>query len=106
MNRRLTIPLSPVLAQELHILGLYLRTLRKKQNMTIKDLGERIGADRRTVSKIEKGDPSVSLEIFIAYLHILGLARGISDKILGDYISAISPKKNKKIFSDEKMGYK
>ncbi len=101
-----THPLNPMLAKELLDLGQWLRTLRKKRKITIEEMCVRIGVKNpRTVSKIEKGDPTVSLGTFIEYINILGLARNVSERILGDYISVVTDQKRKPVFKDEDMNF-
>jgi transcriptional regulator with XRE-family HTH domain len=99
------ISLNPILTQELFTLGQLLRALRKKKKMTLSDMQERIGVDPRTIGKIEKGDPTVSLGTFIQYLNILGLAQGVSERILGDYLKMVSEVESRNIFSDKEMDF-
>lgn len=100
------ITLNPLLSKELHDLGQWLRLLRLKRHITIAGMCERIGVkNTRTVSKIEKGDATVSLGTFIAYLNILGLADQVSSRILGDYIHALSLEKKKRVFNDEELDF-
>ncbi|HLF67311.1 MAG TPA: helix-turn-helix transcriptional regulator [Gammaproteobacteria bacterium] len=97
---------NPLLAKELLDLGLWLKSLRKKRKMTIADLCARIGVNPRTISKIEKGDPTVSVAVLFQYLDILGLAQGVAVRILGDYLSMVSAqKKSLRIFSDDEMDF-
>ena len=45
-------------------------------------LAERIGVGRRTVARLEKGDPGVALGVFLTALWVLGLwetAGGLAD---------------------------
>jgi transcriptional regulator with XRE-family HTH domain len=96
-------PLNPILAEELKVLGQYLRVLRKRQNITIADMCIRIDANPRTVSKIEKGDPTVALGTFVAYINILGLARELSERILGDYLLVVTTTQRQNVFSDKRQ---
>ncbi len=98
--------LNPLLSKELHDLGQWLRLLRLKRHITIIGMCERIGVKNpRTVSKIEKGDATVSLGTFVAYLNVLGLADQLSTRILGDYIHALSIEKKKSAFSDKELDF-
>ncbi len=99
-------PLNPVLSKELHDLGRWLRVLRVQRKITIASMCERIGVKNpRTVSKIEKGDPSVSLGTFIEYLNILGLADQIAQRILGDFIHKVSIQKKRRVFTDKEIDF-
>lgn len=98
--------ISPILVKELLDLGHYLRALRVRAKFTIADMSIRMPANPRTVSKIEKGDPTVSVGALMSYLHILGLGRNVSERILGDYMSAVSPPKPKRrTFTDEQLDF-
>ena len=97
--------LNPLLSQELLELGAYLRELRLKRQLTLLEMSERLGANPRTVSKIEKGDSTVSLGTFINYLNILGLARGLAERILGDYLLVVAERKKKRVFTDDEMNF-
>ncbi len=108
MNHREAIkrPLPPLLAQELNNLGQWLRALRLKRKITIASMCERIGVrNPRTVSKIERGDPTVSLGTFIEYLNILGLANQLPERLLGEDLKIVSEQKPKHVFRDEEMDF-
>lgn len=98
-------PLNPVLSKELMTLGSCLHQLRKKRQFTLADVCERIGVNPRTISKIEKGDPTVSLGTFIEYLNLLDLGRGLTDRILGDYLLLITDPQSKRRFTDDEMNF-
>lgn len=98
--------LNPLLSKELTDLGQWLRMLRLKRKITIISMCERIGVKNpRTVSKIEKGDPTVSLGTFIAYINILGLARNVAVRIVGDYMALVTDQQNKRHFTDDEMRF-
>lgn len=97
--------LNPILLKELLDLGRYCRQLRVQHKLTIADMCERIGVSPRTVSKIEKGDPTVSVGTLMEYLNIVGLAQGLSQRILGDYLYAIMQHKKTEIFTDDQMDF-
>ncbi len=60
-------------------LGELLQKARMFRGISIKELSERIGTDRRTLSKLEKGNPTVSLGVFFQVLSALNLLRGIEE---------------------------
>lgn len=97
--------LNPLLAQELRLLGTYLRQLRQKRRLTLVELSKRLVINPRTVSKIENGDPSVSFGTLINYLNILGLAKGIPERILGDFMIVIAERDNKPRFTDDELDF-
>lgn len=54
-------------------IGSYLTTWRKLNNITSADLAERAGVGRTTISRMENGDPGVSLETILKVCRILGI---------------------------------
>lgn len=97
--------LNPELNKELAELGQYLRALRVERRFTLADICERIGANPRTVSKIEKGDPTVSVGVLMQYLDIIGVSRGVAVRILGDYLHTTKLQRKKRVFRDEDMDF-
>jgi transcriptional regulator with XRE-family HTH domain len=53
-------------------LGENLSTWRKLQNLTAEQLADRAGTSRVTLSKLEHGDPGVSLGVVLDVLRALG----------------------------------
>ena len=99
---------------ELQETGRLLAIARKQRGMSIQDLSARIGTDRRTLSQLEKGNPSVSLGIFFQALSALNLLRGIEEIIrpendiegVGATIRRIRSKKGpKKIISEKEVDF-
>lgn len=66
-------------AQEMKSLGQLIQIARKRRKMSVSDLANRVGADRRTISQLEKGSPGVSLGVFMQVLSVLNLVRGFSE---------------------------
>jgi transcriptional regulator with XRE-family HTH domain len=54
-------------------LGRQLRTARLRRNFKLEDVASRIGVHRVTVSRLEKGDPTVSVGVLITALWVYGL---------------------------------
>lgn len=52
--------------------GQRLTEIRKRQNVTQIQLAEKIKSSQSRVSKMEKGDPSVSMDLLIRSLLVLG----------------------------------
>lgn len=59
-------------------IGANIRTARLRRNIRIKDLANRIHVDERTISRMENGDPSISLKNLIAVLYVFGLEDTLS----------------------------
>ena len=62
--------LPPPIAATLAALGANLRLARERRGMTIRELGAQINASAPTIIKLERGDPSVSIAIYAAALHV------------------------------------
>jgi transcriptional regulator with XRE-family HTH domain len=58
-------------------LGSRLRTARLRRNLTIAEVGEKIGAGTRAVADAEKGKPSTSIAVYAALLWSFGLLRDL-----------------------------
>lgn len=71
--------LSPTVRRSLAKLGTDIATARRKRNLTIVMMAERIGAAKTTYLKVEKGDPSVSMGIYAMTLFVLGFGDAIGD---------------------------
>lgn len=54
-------------------LGENIQIARKRRRMTIFELALRVGVDRKTIMRLEKGDPSCSIGTLAMTLDILGL---------------------------------
>lgn len=70
MTARNQLLASPPYAVEdtLARLGERLRTARLRRNLTIADVGKKIGAGSRAVGDAEKGKPSTSIAVYAALL--------------------------------------
>ena len=53
-------------------LGEHLRTWRKLQGLTAEQLAERAGINRNTLGRLERGETSTDLGIFLAVVRSLG----------------------------------
>ncbi len=60
-------------------LGRDIAVARKKRHISTVSMAERAFVSRSTYSRIEKGDPTVSMGAYVTVLAILGLAGGIGD---------------------------
>lgn len=77
MPGRLAYRPSPSIEHALRELGESLRLARKRRQITMAMLAERAGISRVTLSKIERGDPAVTLGAYANVLHALGLVQDL-----------------------------
>jgi DNA-binding XRE family transcriptional regulator len=71
--------LSPKVRLSLAKLGTDIATARRKRNLTVVMMAERIGVAKSTYLKVEKGDPSVSMGVYAMALFVLGLGDALGD---------------------------
>jgi transcriptional regulator with XRE-family HTH domain len=62
-------------------LGTDLGNARRRRRITAKLLAERAGVSPRTMAKIEKGDPSVTMASYASVLFSLGMVERLSDLV-------------------------
>ena len=67
-----TLPLPLPVVRALAKLGRDLSLARRRRHMTQESLAERIGSSLRTVRRLEKGDPHISLQHIARALHVFG----------------------------------
>ncbi len=60
-------------------LGKDIVVARKKRRISTVSMAQRAFISRSTLTKIEKGDPTVSIGAYMSVLAILGLAKGVGD---------------------------
>jgi len=85
-NTLLQAPPYPV-ERAIRRLGTNLRTARLRRNLTIEEVGEKIGTGPRAVSDAEKGKVSSSIAIYIALLwayDLLGPMSELADPALDE----------------------
>ena len=75
------------LTKNLEIMGEQIMLARKRRHLSMQDVADRATVTRLTVSKVEKGDPTVSMGIYARVLFALNLENDItrlaSDDALG-----------------------
>jgi len=64
--------------EELKAMGRNIKIARKRRRIGLYELADRIGVNPRVISKIEKGDPTVSLGALIQVLDLLGMLKGLN----------------------------
>src|SRR4051794_33843279 len=73
--------LSPKVRRSMTKLGTDIATARRKRNLTVVMMAERIGVAKSTYLKVEKGDPSVSMGVYAMALFVLGLGDALGDVV-------------------------
>lgn len=77
----------PHTEEAVQLLGLEIAAARRQQRWTVTELAERVGIDRKTLHKIEQGDPSVGVGIFFETAVILGIPLfGVEPETLGGFV--------------------
>ncbi len=65
--------LPPEITDTITVFGEYIRIARKRRNLTMEEMSSRMFITRKTLARLEKGDPGVSLAVFASALWVLGL---------------------------------
>lgn len=85
-----------------HVLGASVREARLGRRWGMQELAERLGVSRPTVSKIERGDPTVALGVALEAAALLGVplfggdARRAQERRRVDERVALLPKRARK----------
>jgi DNA-binding XRE family transcriptional regulator len=66
--------LPPKVLRGLAKLGSDIQLARKKRSLTVSMMAERLGVAKSTYLKVEKGDPAVSMGIYVMAFFTLGFA--------------------------------
>lgn len=69
--------LPPEAATLLSQLGERIRIARKRRAITMADMASRMFVTRKTLARLENGDPGVSLVVLVAALWVLGLEKDL-----------------------------
>ena len=59
--------------------GQNIKTARIRRNLTILELANRVHVDERTISRLEKGDPSINFKNLVTVLMVFGLEDSVFD---------------------------
>lgn len=54
-----------------------IKIARKRRAITMEDMASRMFITRKTLARLEKGDPGVSLAVFVSALWVLGLEKDL-----------------------------
>ena len=76
---QLTSGLPIPVRRALRKLGHDIRDARRRRRIPVAILAQRASISRTTLSKVEKGDPGVSLGIYATVLFVLGMADRLAD---------------------------
>lgn len=75
------------LDQAMKQMGEQIKLARKRRHLSMQDIAERATVNRLTISKVEHGDPTVSMGIYARVLYALNLEKDITllaaDDVLG-----------------------
>ncbi|MGM9816360.1 MAG: helix-turn-helix domain-containing protein [Lepagella sp.] len=66
------------LKQYLELMGEQIMLARKRRHLSMQDIADRATVTRLTVSKVEHGDPTVSMGIYARILFALNLGKDIT----------------------------
>lgn len=71
--------LPQAVQETLQMLGNLIQSARKAANYTSEEIAQKAGVNRKTITRLEKGDPGIGLGLFITILWLLDipLLRGI-----------------------------
>lgn len=86
-NTRSSSSLPPQVIHGIAKLGEHIRIARKRRQMTMEAMASRMFVTRKTLSRLENGDPGVSLAVLTSALWVLGFE--------GDIVNIAHPEKDK-----------
>ncbi|MBQ9173813.1 MAG: helix-turn-helix domain-containing protein [Bacteroidales bacterium] len=66
------------LSRKMEIMGQQIMLARKRRHLSMQDIADRATVTRLTVSKVEHGDPTVSMGIYARVLYALNLENDIT----------------------------
>jgi transcriptional regulator with XRE-family HTH domain len=80
-RRMMNAPVDPI--RSLRQAGAVLRARRAIRKVSQKQLGEMTGTAQSTISDIENGVVSVSLDVYLRLLEALGAELSVTDRLVG-----------------------
>jgi len=63
----------------LNVLGERIRIARSRRKWSMEALAERVGIGRRTIARMEQGDPGIALGVFLTVIWTLDLWETVAD---------------------------
>jgi transcriptional regulator with XRE-family HTH domain len=76
-NLRSQLGLPQEVADAVSRLGDHTQIARKRRGMTLEEMASRMFVTRKTLSRLEKGDPGVSLAVLASALWVLGFEKDL-----------------------------
>ena len=73
--------LPPGLRRSLSKFGTDMARARRKRQLTVAMMAERIGVAKSTYTRIEKGDPAVAMGAYAMALFVLGFGEALGDLV-------------------------
>jgi transcriptional regulator with XRE-family HTH domain len=77
--------LAPEVQKMIRRLGKHISIARKRRGLRMEEMASRMFVSRRTLSRLEKGDPGVSMHVFVTALWILGLVDDLEQVALPEH---------------------
>ena len=74
----------PEVRQKLVHMGEYIRIARKRRRLTMAEVAERLGVGYQTIFRMEHGDPSVAVSVYMSALWLFGLDQAVVEAIHPD----------------------
>ncbi|MEA2083429.1 MAG: helix-turn-helix domain-containing protein [Thermodesulfobacteriota bacterium] len=78
-KQRVQNSLPPDAATIISQLGERIRIARKRRAVTMENMASRMFVTRKTLARLENGDPGVSLAVFTSALWVLGLEKDLHE---------------------------
>ena len=69
--------IPPSVGEAITRIGEHVRLARTRRGMTQSDMAERMFVTRKTLSRLENGEPGISLSVLASALWVLGLDGGL-----------------------------
>ena len=66
------------LSQILELMGEQIKLARKRRHLSMQDIADRATVTRLTISRVEHGDPTVSMGLYARVLYALNLEKDIT----------------------------
>jgi transcriptional regulator with XRE-family HTH domain len=71
--------LPPEVLKTITTIGERIRLARKRRNLTMEAMASRMFVTRKTLARLEKGDPGVSLAVLSSALWVIGLENDLKN---------------------------
>ena len=103
--------LPPGVQESLKEIGTMIACARKEKQWTQEEMAKRIGVNRMTVGRIEKGAPEVAIGLYLTAAWLLGLplltwqtmGEGRSDTVVGDLLTKLKIALPERVRSQRKV---